>query len=77
LPNVFVVESNVEIPQLSVVVWAVVPGLTPVPVGLKLLGVYENPRMQLLPVTSQPFAMLPSQFLVPPGQGVQAPLAHV
>jgi hypothetical protein len=39
LPNVFVVESNVEMPQLSVVVAAVVPGLTPAPVGLKLLGV--------------------------------------
>jgi hypothetical protein len=33
--------------------------------------------MQLDPVTSQPFAMLPSQFRVPPGQGVQAPPAHV
>jgi hypothetical protein len=33
--------------------------------------------MQLLPVTSQPFAILPSQFRVPPAQFVQAPLVQV
>jgi hypothetical protein len=33
--------------------------------------------MQLLPVTSHPFATLPSQFRVPPGQFVQAPVAQV
>jgi len=53
------------------------PGLIPGPVGLKLLGVYENPRMQLLPVTSQAFAMLPSQLRVPPGQFVHVPVAQV
>jgi hypothetical protein len=33
--------------------------------------------MQLDPVTSQPLAILPSQFRVPPGQFVQAPVAQV
>ena len=33
--------------------------------------------MQLLPVTSQPLPILPSQFRVPPGQLVHAPLVQV
>jgi hypothetical protein len=33
-------ESNVEVPQLSMVVTSVTVGSMPAPVGLKLLGVY-------------------------------------
>jgi hypothetical protein len=39
LPKVSVFESNVEIPQLSVVVPFVAAGLMPGPVGLKFFGV--------------------------------------
>jgi hypothetical protein len=40
--NASVVESNVETPQSSEVVGSVFAGLTPGPVGLKLLGLRDR-----------------------------------
>lgn len=72
-----VLESNVEMPQLSVVVPFVLPGLMPGPFGLKFLGAYGKGVMHTEPANSQPFVMDPSQFLVLAAQLAHAPAVQV